>query len=162
MRRVPLLVLLALIAATPAFALTGSADDGTLSVKRGRGYVGLNFNGAAIGSIARGKVSVDDPIDGDGAGVDFYGCETERPVTDTKTICAGEDIRFRAIGGKYRIRVYARNGLYLTAVGTGLVRLNGNGDDTDRPDGVYSFNDEEYQSLPDEAKDFPLAAPAQG
>jgi hypothetical protein len=161
MRRWPFLALLLLATATPALAWPLTDTDGTLSVKRGRGYVGLNFTGAVIGRIAHGKVTVNDPIDTDGAGVDFWGCEVERPVNDTTTVCRGDDIHFRAIGGKYRLNTRG-GGIYVSAVGHGVVRLDGRGDGSDRPDGVYSFNDAAYQSLPDDPQDFELAAPTQG
>jgi hypothetical protein len=161
MRRLSLFCLLALVLAAPAFAFPLADDDGTLSVKRGRGYVGLNFNGVVIGRIAHGRVIVNDPVEGDGAGVDFWGCEVEHPVNETKTICKGDDIHFRAVGGKYGLNARGY-GISLSAVGHGVVRLDGRGDETDRPDGIYSFNDEDYASLPDEARDFALSAATQG
>jgi len=161
MRRLTLLSLLALVLAAPAFALPGSDSDGTLSVKRGRGYVGLNFNGAALGKLSHGRVTISDPVDSDGPGPDFWGCDKKRDVSDTTTVCSGDDIRWRAIGGKYRIGVKGF-GIYLSAVGHGTVFLDGRGEESDRPDGVYSFNGDDYQSLPDDATTFVLAPPSTG
>lgn len=125
-------------------------------MRHGRGVVRLNFNGAVFGRISKGTVRITDPIDGDGAGADFYGCDARRD-TDTTTVCSGEDIRYRAIGGRYTVKL-AGSGIFLSAVGRGKVLLNGNGDET----GVYSFNGADYQSLPDDPTLFQLAAPSGG
>ncbi|MDQ2983748.1 MAG: hypothetical protein M3R70_07465 [Actinomycetota bacterium] len=161
MRRLPLLALLALVLATPAFALPGAEEDGSLSVKRGRGYVGLRFDGAVLGRVAHGSVRISDPLSTDGLGPEFFGCDYQRDVNDTTTYCSGDDIRFRAFGGKYSVRVKGR-GIFVSAVGHGKVMLDGRGDETDRPDGVYSFNDADYESLPDDPRQFVLAAPSAG
>jgi hypothetical protein len=65
------------------------------------------------------------------------------------------------VGGFYSITIKGY-GINISAVGHGRVWLDGSGDDTGLPDGVYSFNDGPFQSLPDGGKWFPLAAPSGG
>jgi hypothetical protein len=153
---------LALAGAAAGFALASSDDDGTLSVKSGIGVVNLNFNGSAVGRVARGSIKITDPVADDGYGSDFWNCKIEHDLTDATTICKGTNIRFRAIGGKYQIRI-GGSGIYLSAVGHGLVGLNGAGDTPAvDSDGTYSLNDLPYRSLPDLGATFPLVAPAGG
>jgi hypothetical protein len=162
MRRLIVLAAAAALIALPAaaLALPLGSDDGTLSVRHGRGVVRLAFKGAVFGRVAKGVVRITDPVDGDGEGADFFNCDSRRD-TDTTTVCSGSDIRFRAIGGRYSVKV-AGSGIFLSAVGRGRVLLNGNGDDTGNPDGGYSFNGDDYQSLPDDPMLFTLAAPSGG
>jgi hypothetical protein len=163
MRRLVWLTVLAIALAVPAvgFALSGD-NDGTLSVKAGIGRAYLNFNGSAVGRVARGWIQVTDANPTDGIGFDFSNCDVERDKTDTTTICRGTGIRFRAISGKYQI-VMRGSGIYLSAVGQGYAVLNGAGDlpgiDVD---GTYSLNDGPYKSLPDLGGTVTLAAPSGG
>jgi hypothetical protein len=170
MRRLVWLTVLAFVLAAPAagLALVGD-DDGTLSVKAGIGKVYLNFNGSAVGRLRSGSIRVNDPVASDGIGFDFSGCEAEIDKSDTTTtkgdtitVCRGTNLRFRAIGGKYKIAI---NGaaIYLSAVGHGYAILNGDGDDPDvASDGTYSLNDGPYRSLPDQPGTVNLVAPAGG
>ena len=177
MRRLVWLTALVLALAAPAmaFAVVGSGqDDGTLSVKAGVGKVYLKFNGSAVGRVQRGSIRVTDYVAGDGFGFEFLNCDIERDRSDTTTnkndtikVCKGDNIRFRAIGGKYEIAIGGMTsfspgkGIYLSAVGNGFAILNGAGDDPSvvGSDGTYSLNDRPYKSLPDFATTFTLAAP---
>jgi hypothetical protein len=175
MRRLVWLTVLAFALAAPAAGLgmTGD-DDGTLSVKAGIGTVYLNFNGSAVGRLRSGSIRVTDPVASDGLGFDFSGCDAEidksdttTSKTDTITICRGDNLRFRAIGGKYRILITGAGGrgagIYLSAVGHGYSVLNGAGDDSDvGPDGTYSLNDGPFKSLPDFGGTVNLVAPVGG
>jgi hypothetical protein len=177
MRRLVLLTVLAtaLVAPAAAFAVlqNGSDDDGALSVKNGRGKValgvpyngaGVPFNGAAVGRIGHGKVWITDPIADDGDGPTAWGCDNSPggDTTDTTLYCSGDNLRFRAVGGKYKIVVVGR-GIFLSAVGHGTLTLNGAGDSPlIDADGLFSINDSPFRSLPNDAKTFLLAAPAGG
>lgn len=164
MRRLVWFTVLAIALAAPAvgFALTGNNDGGTLSVKAGVGKTILNFNGSVVGRLQRGSVQVTDPFANDGVGFDFWGCAQAHDKSETTTICRGTNIRFRAIGGKYQIQIRG-TGIYLSAVGHGLVSLNGAGEGPNiNYDGIYSLNDGPYKSLPDFEKTFALTAPAGG
>ena len=61
-----LLVALALPAASAA--RTRGPNDGTLSVKEARGWILISARGGVIGSFAQGKVTIVDPVEGDGTG----------------------------------------------------------------------------------------------
>ena len=167
MRRLIVLAALAALIVVPTALATlpqGGQDDGTLSVRRGRGLVVLRFRGAVIGRIAHGSVRVTDPIVDDGQGAEFFGCDnTHRDVSDTTSVCRGDDVRFRAIGGRYSVKV-SGSGIFLSAVGRGKVTMNGIGDPEAGifNDGGYSFNGDDYQSLPDDPTTFILSAPPGG
>jgi hypothetical protein len=168
MRRLVVTTLLAVCLAIPAaaFAVAGGTDDGTLAVRNGVGKVGLDFDGSALGRVAgHGSVKIVYPFASDGSGVNVFGCD-DLFQTDTKTVCSsdgkGLPVRFRAIGGTYKV-VVGGSGIYLSAVGNGSVTLNGAGDNPDVAfDGKYSINDEPYKSLPDYTRQYPLETPAGG
>jgi hypothetical protein len=160
MRRLVGLTVLLFTLAVPAvaFAFVADSNDGTLSVKAGVGRVIVNFSGAAVGRLGHGRISATDPVQSDGAGVQFFGCSKLREPTAATTVCSGDNIRFRAIGGKYLILVRG-SGIYLSVVGQGTVALDGSGENPGVGDGAYSFNDKPYRSLPNSFTVFTLAAP---
>jgi hypothetical protein len=147
MRR--LLVTLGVLAlAAPAAGLAGREDpgDGTLSLRGGHGTFTVSARGAVIGSFAHGKVIVTDPIDGDGTGPIVSGDEWQKDRPDgITTVYGGTRVRFRLIGGTFRIRVVG-SGVTLSVVGRGQVTLNGAGTDDD---GTYSVNGAPYADVPD-------------
>ncbi|MDX6435486.1 MAG: hypothetical protein QOK34_320 [Gaiellaceae bacterium] len=147
------LVALALPAAVAARTLGPS--DGTLSVSDGRGTVVISGHGAVIGNFARGSVMINDPIDGDGTGPivtgDDWGPAEKSP---TATTWGGTKVRFRIIGGTFRVVVKGR-GINLSVVGRGTVTLNGAGTGDD---GTYSVNGAADTMLPDLPFGFFLSA----
>src|SRR5947207_6216863 len=96
--------------------------------------------GAVIGSFTRGSVTISDPIDGDGTGPLVYGDEWSKDRSDTTTTWGGTRVRFRMIGGTFKIVVRGR-GINLSFVGKGNVILNGAGSEDD---GAYAANGAEY------------------
>jgi hypothetical protein len=158
MRRLLTFAVLALALALPAGAAarpTGSSD-GTLSVKDARGIITLQgpARGAVIGSITKGSVLINDPIDGDGTGPIVTGDDWSNEKTDTATVWGGTKVRFRIIGGTFRIVVRGR-GINLSFVGRGNVILNGAGTDDD---GSYAINGDAYNPIPAFALPFALSA----
>jgi hypothetical protein len=156
MRRLLTFAVLALALALPAGAaarLSGSSD-GTLSVKDARGIVTIQGRGGVIGSFAKGSVLINDPIDGDGTGPIVTGDDWSKEKTDTATQWGGTRVRFRIIGGTFRIVVRAR-GINLSFVGRGSVILNGYGTDDD---GSYAVNGGDYNLIPAFALPFQLTA----
>src|SRR6266550_8063607 len=148
-----LLVALALPAASAA--RTYGATDGTLSVQDARGTITISARGGVIGSFARGSVTISDPIDGDGTGPIVTGDDFP-PIekNDTTTTWRGTKVRFRIIGGYFRIVLRGR-GINLSLVGKGNVTLTGAGTDDD---GSYSVNGGDYLALPDFLFAFPLSS----
>ena len=137
-----LLVALALPAASAA--RTQGATDGTLSVQDARGTITISGRGGVIGSFTRGSVRISDPIDGDGTGPIVTGDDWSKERDSTTTIWGGTKVRFRIIGGYFRVVVKGR-GINLSLVGTAKVTLDGAGTDDD---GSYSVNGGEYLALP--------------
>lgn len=151
-----LLITLAVIAlALPAAAAAVRLDpsDGTLSVRDGRGTFTINAKGGVIGSFAHGRVIITDPVDGDGTGPIVSGDDWHKDRSDTTTVYGGTRVRFRMIGGSFRIKVVG-TGVNLSVVGRGTVTLNGQGTDDD---GTYSVDGATYAPVPDFAQ-FPLTA----
>ena len=146
MRR--LLVILGVLAlAAPAASVAGKRDpsDGTLSVRSGRGTFTVNGKGVIIGSFVHGKVLINDPIDGDGTGPIVSGDDWHKDRDDRTTVYGGTKVRFRLVGGTFRIRVVG-TGVNLSVVGKGQVTLHGAGT---ADDGSYSVNGEPYADVPD-------------
>lgn len=152
MRRLALLILLACLT-IPAVALAvgRAAGDGTLSVDGAAGSVSVAARGAIIGQIDRGSVTIQDPNPNDGKAPVVWGYERKRDLTDTKNVFSGTDIRFRVVGGFFRVKVVGvgidasvvgRGSVTLSPVATlpilGTFSLNGAAD-TDFPDSSLTF-----------------------
>ena len=161
MRRLLTLAVLALGLALPAGAdaRPRAADDGTLSVKEGRGVVTIQGRGGVIGTFNKGSVTINDPVDGDGTGPIVTGDDLP-PIehSDTMTTWRGTKVRFRIIGGRFKVVVRGR-GINLSFVGKGNIILNGYGTDDD---GSYAINGGDYNLIPAFALPFTLSATAPG
>jgi hypothetical protein len=147
-------VLVALALPATSAARHQGASDGTLSVQNGRGTITISVRGGVIGSFARGSVRISDPIDGDGTGPIVTGDEWSNERDATTTTWGGTRVRFRIIGGSFRIVVRGR-GINLSLVGTGKVTLDGAGTGDD---GSYSVNGGEYLPMPGFSLPFPLSS----
>jgi hypothetical protein len=163
MRRL-LVPLLILGAAFPAAGLAARAPapDGTLAVRDGRGKVQLKVKGSLIGRFANGSVTIEELAPDEGTEPVVRGYRTVRWGRNGKVrTYTGRNVRFRLIGGRYRVTFNAR-GIFFSLVGKGNVQLDGNGsvDDGVFYDGFYSLNGSEEESLPDDATWLNLAPPA--
>jgi hypothetical protein len=157
MRRLLTFAMLAILAFPAASAARErAASDGTLSVRDGRGTIVVSARGAVIGSFAQGKITIVDPIDGDGTGPVITGESWSRDLSDTTTTWGGKRVRFRLIGGFFKIRVVGR-GINLSVVGKGTATLNGAGT---LDDGSFAVNGSDYLAIPDLPVTFALAAPS--
>jgi hypothetical protein len=156
MRRLLTFAVLGLALALPsgAAARLRGPTDGTLSVKDARGVVTIQGRGGVIGSFNKGSVLINDPVDGDGTGPIVTGDEWSNEKTDTATVWGGTRVRFRIIGGSFRVVVRGR-GINLSFVGKGNVILNGAGTDDD---GSYAVNGDDYNLIPAFALPFALSA----
>lgn len=145
LRLAPLAVFACLALPASAAALGRAQGDGSLSVKGAGGAVSLAVRGSVIGQIDRGRVTIQDPNPGDGKLPVVTGYEERRDLSDTKALYAGSDIRFRVIGGFFRIKV-SGSGIDLSVVGKGSVTLG--------PAlgiltaGTFSFDGDEAQEFP--------------
>jgi hypothetical protein len=157
MRRLLTFAVLALALALPAgvSARPSGTNDGTLSVKDARAIVTIQGRGGVIGSLGKGSVTISDPIDGDGTGPIVTGDDFP-PIerNDTTTTWRGNKVRFRIIGGWFKIVVRGR-GVNLSFVGKANVILNGLGTEDD---GSYAVNGGDYNLIPAFALPFALSA----
>jgi hypothetical protein len=147
-------VLAALALPAASAARDQGATDGTLSVRDARGTITISVRGGVIGSFARGSVRISDPVDGDGTGPIVTGDEWSNERDATTTTWGGTKVRFRIIGGSFRIVVKGR-GINLSLVGKGNVTLDGAGT---LDDGSYSVNGGEYLAMPGFPLPFPLSS----
>jgi hypothetical protein len=143
-------------------ALAGPAvfGDGSLAVRGaagdpGQAVVTITITGAVVGQIDHGRVMIDDPSSSDGPPAIVTGDEKRREVSSTATMYSGTDVRFRAVGGRYRIRIFG-SGISVNAIGQGNVRLVGSS--FLAPSAWYAVNGGDKKPLPDLGVSFPLAA----
>jgi len=136
------------------------AGDGTLSVQGGRGIVQIAARGSIIGRINQGQVKVidRDPYDAAVPVVRGGRCRP-RQCNETTIVRQGRNIRFRLVGGFFRLKVNGR-GIELAAVGHGSVTLNG--DERFADTGLYSLNGDDLLPVPYEPETMQLAAPPPG
>jgi hypothetical protein len=147
-------LLVGLVLPAAAVARPTGINDGTLSVQDGNGKVVISGRGGVIGSFAKGAVTISDPVDGDGTGPVVSGDDFP-PIerNDTTTTWRGSHVRFRMIGGTFRIVVRGR-GINLSFVGKGQVTITGAGT---LDDGTWAVNGGDYNEIPFQVA-FPLSA----
>jgi hypothetical protein len=159
-----ILLLLACLLALPAMAsaaLMRSTGDGTLSVEDGQGRIVIDARGGVIGRFDRGSVTILDRTPDDAFEAKVWGATREVELGLDRERYFGPGVRFRLIGGSFRIVIHGA-GIDLSAVGTGVVTLEGSG----RFPGVYSLDGEDCgaprskcKDLPDPAQRFRLGTP---
>ena len=154
------LVLLALVVALalPAAVWADSASkalpgDGTLVVDNGNGAVTVRARGGILGRFDFGNVVISDLDLTDGKVPAVYGAETIQPLGNGRTRYTGDQVRFRMIGGLFRVQITAI-GMDVSAVGRGVATLDASGY-TDFP-GRYSINGGPFQPLPGHPVSYPL------
>ena len=147
--------LVALPASAAAFVRGGG--DGTLSIKNEAGSVTLRVtNGAFIGRLERGALTITDANSADGTGPIVTGNASRIDRGPDRTSYIGTRLRFRLIGGSFRLRVRGI-GISLSAVGKGTIVLEGSATAVDP--GSYSLNGADYAPIPLVPTVFALAAP---
>ena len=159
------LVLLGLLAlALPVLGVASpGAGEGTLSVEDGQGRVTLQARGGVIGRLERGVVTIYDLTPEDENVPVVFGDDRPRLfVGETGIQYTGIGLRFRLIGGKYRIVIDGRGiDLSVVARGSGSITAGVAIDP-----GVYSLDGADCRSdrasctpLPELTKRFQLGAP---
>ena len=128
-----------------AIAATRAPGDGTLSVRDAHGTFVVAARGGVIGSFVHGRVIITDPDPNDGTGPIVTGDEWHKERSDITDAYGGTKVRFRLIGGTFRIKVVGV-GVNLSVVGKGVVVLNGDGTPDD---GTYSLDGGDYVPVPD-------------
>ncbi len=157
MRRllIPCALVALLVFPAAAAARQNAPGDGTVVVHNAYGTVSIVATGGMIGSCDHCTVTIVDPQPGDGTGPIVSGQESKQDLTDTKSRWAGYDVRFRLIGGFFRLRVYG-SGIELSAVGRGQGTIRGMGTVND---GTYAVNGGDRRPLPDDLRAFWIGAP---
>jgi hypothetical protein len=153
----PFGVLAVLVLTGTAAATTGSASDGTLSVKNADGRVVIIGKGAVIGRFDKGQVTIKDPNPYDGTGPIVTGADQTQSLGERTTRYSGSNVRFRIIGGSFSVNVFGSD-VDLSAVGRGMVTLNGSIAKGSADNGAtYALNGDAPQPFPMYPYTFPLA-----
>jgi hypothetical protein len=151
-----------LAATAVATAARPTVEDGTLSVRDGRGTIVLRMRGGVIGRFARGKLTVTEP-EGGASTVIVRGEEDSFERNERTTVYTGNNIRYRIASERRIVVKLEATKINFSAVGRGEVFLDGRGNPENGVffDGSYSLNGDAYRSLPDERFRVELeAAPA--
>ena len=112
-------------AVVAASGAAGEPTSGTLSVEGGKGLVVLELRGSTLGRLASGSVRVTDVTPRDRFAPLVVGRKvTQERIGPRSTVYRGQGLRFRMLGGGYRL-VVRGEGLSLSAVGRGSVVLVG-------------------------------------
>ena len=156
-----LLALALILLTVPAVAFAQPrAQNGTLSIREGKGIVQLNARGSMTGRLS-GKLTITDPNPYDSKRPVVFGASKTIYRNEKTTVYVGKSVRFRLIGARFQVRLEGK-AIFLSAIARGQGTIDGAGDVTANVyyDGVWSLNDEPYHSLPDDPTDFDLVAPA--
>jgi hypothetical protein len=142
MRKLSLLAC-SIVAAAAVGGSAGAAgpDVGVLSVEGGKGTVTLELRGSVLGRLSLGTLRVTDktPLDRYAALVTGRKLTQER-IGPRTVVYRGQGLRFRMVGGGYRI-VVRGTGISLSAVGRGVVSLDAERRVALDDAGVYSLED---------------------
>jgi hypothetical protein len=116
-------------------------DVGVLSVERGKGLVVLDLRGSTLGRLGNGALTVTDMTPRD----KYTAIVTGRKLTSVRQVgprtmrYRGQGLRFRMLGGRYRI-VVRGTGMAISAVGRGVVSLDADRLSPLEDVGVYSID----------------------
>jgi hypothetical protein len=157
MRKTVLLLLLALLVPAAAQSQSSTPQNGTLSIREGRGIVQLDARGSMTGRV-NGKIAITDPKPYDSKRPVVYGATKTTYRNVKTTVYQGKNLRFRLIGARFQLRIQGR-AIFLSAIARGDGVVDGAGDPTANVfyDGTWSLNDSPPLSLPDTATPFELA-----
>ena len=127
-----------------------------MTLKDASGKVVIQAKGGVIGRFDQGSLIVRDPNPDDELEAVVTGADKTRPVDDFVTVYSGKNIRFRFIGGRFKITLQkGTTGIDLSAAGKGFVTLLAAGT---LDDGEYAFNGEKAKPLPLSETIFTLSA----
>ncbi len=119
---------------------------GTLSLREGAGFAHVIARGGVLGQIDRGRIRIRDLPDPAGTDVNVWGADWSRAIDSRTTVYGGRDLRFRALGGAWRVRMKGR-GIDASAAGRGAVTLRGTR-------GTFSVDGGSYRDWPEDATAF--------
>ena len=163
MRKTFVLLGLLVLALPVAGVASVRSGEGTLAIEDGVGKVALQARGGVIGRLDRGSVTIYDLTPEDAYQPWVFGDDQPvRFVGESGIRYAGLGLRFRLIGGKYRIVIDGRGiDLSVVARGSGSITAGAAIDP-----GVYSLDGADCRSdrasctpLPELTKRFQLGGP---
>jgi hypothetical protein len=141
MRRLLAFALLAGVLVAPAAAL-GAERDGTLSVRNATGMVAVSARGTLFGHCDRCTVVITDPYPNDGSPPVVTPLSVARvQLSDIRTSYSGNDLRFRVIGGFFRVKATG-TGIDISTVANGAATLS------DGTAGTYSLAGGPFLAVP--------------
>jgi hypothetical protein len=122
---------------------------GVVALEEGSGMaVVLSRDGGMYGRVARGRIVVTDFRRGGETEVDLRGCDRRRRVSDVTVVCAGRELRFQIVDGRWRAGIRGA-GIDAAAVLDGTLTLAGTR-------GTYSIDDEDEEPWPRDPQTFAL------
>src|SRR5262245_37478924 len=138
-----------------SLASASEPASGTLSVERGKGVVMIDLRGSVLGKLTLGSLRVTDQTPYDKYAPLVVGKRVTVERAGPRTIVyRGQGLRFRLVGGGYRM-VARGTGIAVSAVGRGVVMLDGEprwpGDDV----GVYSHDGADCSTEPESCVPLP-------
>jgi hypothetical protein len=156
------------IAATVLVVSAAAAEPnvGALSIEQGKGVVMLDLRGSVLGRLATGTLRVTDHTPRDRYTAFVLGRKLTQERLGPRTVLyRGQGLRFRMVGGGYRIIVRG-TGIAVSAVGRGVVQVQGERKVPGEDAGVYSLDGvdcglepEQCTPLPDVLERFVLGPP---
>jgi hypothetical protein len=165
-----LLVLACFLAVAAALTVSAGAADpptGVLSIDEGRGVVTLDVRGVVLGRLGSGSIRVTDHTPRDPFTEIVRGKYVEEQINLRTVVYRGQALRFRMVGGRYRI-VIRGSGITVSANARGFVVLDGERRTVDEFTGLYSLTGEDCSleptlctPIPDEPQRFPLGGPVE-
>src|SRR5262245_40735626 len=126
MRTTVLLTVLALFIPAAAQSQSSATQNGTLSIKEGRGLVELDARGSITGR-ANGKLTITDAKPFDSKRPVVYGATKTTYRNARTTVYQGKNLRFRLIGARYDLRIQGK-AIFLSAIARGEGIIDGIGD----------------------------------
>jgi len=156
-----LMVFTCALVAAAATAVSVAADEpssGALSIEGGKGLVVLEIRGSVLGRLASGTLRVTDATPRDRYLPLVVGRKlTQERIGPRTVVYRGQGLRFRMLGGGYRL-VIRGDGLSLSAVGRGSVVLLGERKAATDDAGVFSVDGVDCGEVPDECLPLPSIA----
>jgi hypothetical protein len=145
---IPILVLAVVPAGRAQTLRTPAGTDGVQLVN-GRGFATfVSRQGAILGSVGRGRVTIQDFADGERTSVKVFGCERRRRPAAGTRVCIGRHLRFVVRFGAWRVTMRGRD-IDASAVVEGRLTLRGTA-------GTYSIGGSDPRRWPRSVERFEL------
>jgi hypothetical protein len=146
MRRIALLLLLAVTLALPAASVAGrtAPGDGSLVVSNADGVLTVKVTGVIYGHFDRGKMTVLEYKAENNALPTVSGAKMELKGAKINVVYSGNDVRFLFPSGTFKLK-FDGSGIDLSAVGKGTLQVAGK---SSLEDGTVALNGGRPTPLP--------------